>query len=221
MAPNSDKNLLLDPRLIQLGEVFTPAAPIQDADLFSGRHDLLLRMAHAVSQRGMHCILFGERGVGKTSLSNVLPAAMKATGGKLAVASVNCDTTDDYRSLMRKLMQEIISEREIRNIGFGDSSTLASSPLSQNLPADPRPNDVLRLLQSINANTLLILDEFDRVTDQNSVRLMSDTIKTLSDRAVPATFVLVGVADNVDGLPERTPLHRTMLDPSADAPNDN
>ena len=200
MTGKSEPNLLIDPRLFQLGEIFTPAAPVQDADLFSGRRDLLLRIAHAVSQRGMHCILFGERGVGKTSLANVLPAALKTTGAELIVANVNCDTTDDYSSLMHKLMQEIIAEREIQGIGFRNHSTIEQSALSQSLSESPRPNDVRRLMEAIGVNALLILDEFDRIADQDSVRLVSDTIKTLSDRAVPATIVLVGVADNVDEL---------------------
>ncbi len=200
MTETRGRTLPVDPRLVQLGEAFTPAAPIHDADLFSGRNDLLLRIADAVSQQGMHCILFGERGVGKTSLANILPAFLAATGAELVTASINCDTTDDYGNLIRKLMQEIITVQWIRSAGFGKDFTLDQNPLSQSLPDSPRPNDVRLLLQSIDANPLLILDEFDRISDRDCVRLMSDTIKTLSDRAVPATIVLVGVADNVDGL---------------------
>ena len=200
MTETSGRTLPVDPRLVQLGEVFTPATPIQDADLFSGRSGLLLRIADAVSQRGMHCILFGERGVGKTSLANILPSFISATGTELIVASINCDTTDDYASLIHKLLQEISIVQRIQSVGFGEDFTFDQNPLSNSLPDAPRPNDLRLLLQSIDANPLLILDEFDRVADQDSVRLMSDTIKTLSDRAVPATIVLVGVADNVDGL---------------------
>ena len=73
MKANPCSRLPIDPRLVQLGTVFTPATPIQSADLFSGRSDLLLRIADAVNQPGMHCILFGERGVGKTSTSRLSP----------------------------------------------------------------------------------------------------------------------------------------------------
>jgi DNA polymerase III gamma/tau subunit len=54
------------------GEVFTPSAPIDNQALFAGRVNQLNRIIGAVSQRGQHAILFGERGVGKTSLANVL-----------------------------------------------------------------------------------------------------------------------------------------------------
>ena len=144
MKGNNGKIPPVDPRLVQLGEVFTPAAPIQDADLFSGRKGLLVRIAHAVNQRGMHCILFGERGVGKTSLANILPSTLASAGSELVVAAINCDTTDNYQSLMHKLMQEIITEREEPNIGFGNNSTVTQSALSQYLPEKPTPNDVRR-----------------------------------------------------------------------------
>ena len=198
-----DRLPLVDPRIIKLGRIFTPATPIHDADLFSGRRRLFVRIADAINQIGMHCILFGERGVGKTSLINILAEVIEpAVYSEMTVARINCDTNDDYARLMRKLMQEIITIRETPGIGFGNlaSPTQSKVPASDMLPDKPAPNDVLILLQSLPANWLLIVDEFDRLTDTIAIRLMSDTIKVLSDRAVSATFLLVGVATNVDSL---------------------
>jgi predicted AAA+ superfamily ATPase len=59
-------------RFMRSGEVFTPSATIDNQALFAGRVNQLNRIIGAVSQRGQHAILFGERGVGKTSLANVL-----------------------------------------------------------------------------------------------------------------------------------------------------
>ena len=198
---NPGKRLPIDPRLIQLGTVFTPATPIQSADLFSGRSNLLLRIADAVNQRGMHCILFGERGVGKTSLANILPEVIReTTADEVAVASTSCDTSDTYATLMHKLMQEVATVREMNRAGFGDLPSLLENPLSDYLPDQPTPSAMRILLQTHPARWLLIVDEFDRLDDRTSIRLISDTIKTLSDHAVPATMVLVGVADSVEDL---------------------
>ena len=54
---------------------------------------------------------------------------------------------------------------------------------------------------SENARAVLIIDEFDRLS-QGVRRSFADVIKTLSDQAVRATVVLVGVADNVVDLIE-------------------
>jgi hypothetical protein len=47
---------------------------------------------------------------------------------------------------------------------------------------------------------VVIFDEFDRLQDQTAKILIADTVKTLSDYAVDATILLIGVADSVDQL---------------------
>ena len=196
------QNPPVDPRELQLGNAFTPAAPIRDTALFSGRIDLLIRIADAVNQPGMHCILFGERGVGKTSLANIAWQVLtELTDPPIAVAQINCDTTDTYDSLMHKLMGRIVTELEKPRMGFSDEVERRNASLVNFLPEHPSPDDVLTLLQHFPANRLLILDEFDRITAENdTIALVADTIKALSDYAVPATFLLVGAADDVGSL---------------------
>ena len=195
------QKLPVDPRSVQLGNVFTPAAPIRDATLFSGRGDILIRIADAVNQLGMHCILFGERGVGKTSLANIVRLVLaELTMRELAVAQINCDTADDYSSLMRKLMGQIAALQERPRLGFGNSVDQLPTALDSRLPESPAPIDMLNLLRNIPANWLLILDEIDRLVDQHSIALLTDTIKALSDYAVSATFLLVGAASDVGAL---------------------
>ncbi len=60
----------------EIAKVFTPSAPVDDAALFAGRTTQLLKVVNAISQRGQHVVIFGERGVGKTSLSNILYATL-------------------------------------------------------------------------------------------------------------------------------------------------
>jgi hypothetical protein len=55
-----------------LALVYTPGSPIENPDLFSGRDELLVELRRALPVVGVHVVLFGERGVGKTSLWNVL-----------------------------------------------------------------------------------------------------------------------------------------------------
>jgi len=57
---------------IDAGQVFTPAAPIDAESLFAGRNTQIRQVVDAVIQKGQHAIIFGERGVGKTSLANII-----------------------------------------------------------------------------------------------------------------------------------------------------
>jgi hypothetical protein len=47
---------------------------------------------------------------------------------------------------------------------------------------------------------LIVIDEFDRIGDFGSTQLFADLVKTISDDLLRCTLVIVGVADDVDGL---------------------
>src|SRR3989304_4900393 len=63
---------------IEVGGVFSPAAPINERRLFAGRTQQVRRVIDAINQRGQPVLIFGERGVGKTSMANVLRDFLEA-----------------------------------------------------------------------------------------------------------------------------------------------
>lgn len=182
---------------LQAGAVFTPNAPIDELSLFAGRMPQIQRVVDAINQKGQHAILFGERGVGKTSLANMLRSFVSG-GPQVLAPRINCDTTDTFTTVWRKVFSEIDMVQAVSGAGF--------VPHSQDKAVDllgsgetVSPDDVRRALTIMAKDVLpiVILDEFDRL-DQTSKRAIADTIKTLSDHAVAATVVMVGVADSVD-----------------------
>lgn len=186
---------------LRLGAAFSPAAPVNETTLFAGRQQELHEISDAVNQRGMHAVLFGERGVGKTSLANVLPEFLGKAGlSGLGVSRVNCDSLDTYASLWHKALRELQVATQIPMAGFGASSRIEHTGLDNLVGAEPSPEDIRHGLQQLQTRLLFIVDEFDRIQDQDVSRLMADTIKTLSDHSVNATLVVVGVADTVDEL---------------------
>jgi Cdc6-like AAA superfamily ATPase len=157
----------------------------------------MIQVLDAVNQKGQHAIIFGDRGVGKTSLANVLSAFLPPGGNVLAVR-VNCDAGDTFDSLWRKVFSEVQSNEHTEIGGFRTSSQPARLDANEDFVT---PETVRRqLLRWAPKTTLLIvIDEFDRMDDRYRA-IFADTIKTLSDRAVAGTVVLVGVADSVDQL---------------------
>src|SRR5438094_348692 len=82
-------------------EVFSPAAPITRRDFFSGRTDQLEHLLDVVAQRGQHAVVYGERGVGKTSLVTVATSGL--VDRRTITLRVNCDGSDDFISIWRGL----------------------------------------------------------------------------------------------------------------------
>lgn len=187
----------------EAGNVFTPGAPINELELFAGRSEQIDAILNAISQRGYHAILYGERGVGKTSLSNVLSQLLHSRkNSKFLLPRINCDASDTYTTLWRKQFNDIIVTETKMGIGFNADQIEVSRKLVDTLPEQITPDDVRRTLEQLAKGLILvpIFDEFDRVQQGYVSTLMADTIKMLSDYSVAATMVLIGVGDSVDSL---------------------
>jgi len=190
-------------RELRLGEVFTPSAPIDRLGLFAGREQQRRAVLDAILQRGRHAVLFGERGVGKTSLASVLREVLEAAGEFVVAPRVNCDDGDDYSTIWRKAFGDLQFIEHRRSIGFTpELRAIVHSANDMIGTQEPiTPHEVRLLLEQLGAQALLvvIVDEFDRVADRLGIQF-SDTIKMLSDQTVPATLVLVGVGESVSAL---------------------
>ena len=179
----------------EITEAFSPGAPVQERDLFSGRASQIASLEDAVNQRGRHAIVYGERGVGKTSLANVLPLIMRRPNKELIYVRVNADPTDSFFSLWKKVFKRMSYV----------TSTLQGSVtkrISEDFASELAPDDVQLVLSEFSNNhmPIIVLDEFDRIKDGTATQLVADTIKALSDYSVNATIVVVGVAENVSTL---------------------
>ena len=180
------------------GSVFTPGAPINEKDLFAGRAEQVEKIVDVVSQRGCHAILYGERGVGKTSLSNMI-AAFLARRLAFVISRTNCNISDSFSSLWTKALKDIEASRRQPQVGF---SGQRPAPPPASASEAMTPDGVRRALQELSttASLIIIFDEFDRIRNTDVITAMADTIKALSDNSVNATILIIGVADSVNDL---------------------
>jgi type II secretory pathway predicted ATPase ExeA len=182
---NGDADLTNDlakiQRVARVAQAFTPSAPVSRLDMLAGRADQILEVASAAAQRGRHVALYGERGVGKTSLANVLHEFFTADDlPNFQAAIVNCSTDDNYGTLWARIMAEIGID------GPNDYEI--------------QPDGIRRVLAELDTPALIVIDELDRLEDDMALTLNADTIKALSDHAVPSTVVMVGVARSIGDL---------------------
>jgi Cdc6-like AAA superfamily ATPase len=188
-------------RIARLTQVLRPGAPIDRFDLFRGRSKQLLRVNQAVNGSGRHAVIFGERGVGKTSLAAVSAELLSAHG---FAVRVNCDGANDFQGIWQNVIDVLVMQDALprqRPLGFHEAIEKTVEILSFGDLTPGRVRQALRVLSEPEP-AVLFLDEFDRVTDHDARSLLADTIKGLSDQLIGATLVIVGVADDVDALIE-------------------
>lgn len=53
-------------------EIFTPSRPVRTMDLLRGRDGNVRRLIEILNTPGQHALLFGDRGVGKSSIANIV-----------------------------------------------------------------------------------------------------------------------------------------------------
>lgn len=174
-------------RIYDAIDAFSPGAPIDDLNLLAGRAKQIDQMLDAVLQRGQHAILYGERGVGKSSLANTFSTKLIGPTRTRSCIHINCDPSDNFTRLCRKIFRRLTSNGE----NLGDKYI-----------NDIYPDDLVYELSEFPLNTfpIIILDEFDKLTEGETPTFIANTIKHLSDRSIRTTIIIVGVADSVDGL---------------------
>lgn len=183
----------------EAADLFSPAAPIDEKDLFAGRREQIDKMLEAVWEKGKHAVLFGERGVGKTSLGKVFSAMFPKTLRHILAVREQVDPSDDFSSIWRKVFKDL----RVRRVDTPDGT---HEPLANDYPGEIQPDDIRREFADIfssNDVPIIVIDEFDKARDSNDKRiheLMANTVKHLSDYSVNATIILIGVADDVNDL---------------------
>ena len=177
----------------EASQLFSPSTPLSESDLFAGRSSQIEKMFEATSERGKHVILFGERGVGKTSLAKLFSNFFPKTLRHIIAVREQCDPTDNFSSIWRKVFKDIYVRME-------EDGSQVTRPISDTLNDILTPDDVRRQLDGLftpNQVPIVVIDEFDKVEDREASALMANTIKSLSDYGVNVTIILVGVADSI------------------------
>ena len=180
----------------EINEAFSPGSPIRARTELAGRTEQIQRLTDIMLRAGEHAIVFGERGVGKTSIARTFHAGLNTATRRVQEVAINCVEDDTYTDLWRRVLKRATP----------DNSNVTSD---KSYPGEITPDDVDFELGRFSKNDipLIIFDEFDRVADEKTKSLMTDTIKLLSDSPSHAKILLVGVADDVEDIISR---HRSL-----------
>lgn len=187
-------------KLVLLNQVFSPSTPIQEKDFFFGRMSQLEKIIEAINEKGQHAILYGERGVGKTSLANT----MNKSFTNVFPVKVTCDRKDSFKSLWESAFEKIQFSKTTSGIGFNAEKMTEIVDMEEHIATiqNLKTNHIITLLNSFGEDfkLMFIFDEFDNINNEKTRASFADLIKSLSDNNLNTTIILVGIADNIESL---------------------
>ncbi|MES2492648.1 MAG: ATP-binding protein [Pseudomonadota bacterium] len=201
----------LDRLRAKLRRAFTPSQPVSNVAMFAGRSAIVTRLIRGIEDQQLHVVIYGERGIGKTSLLRVL--GRLADEAKYIVCYTSCGEGSSFSDLFRSIASSIPllfhSEYEPTQAEIESGGTLADLLP----PGEITPHQVSDLFARLSSTrVLVILDEFDRSPSGAFRRMIAELIKNLSDRSTRVQVVIAGVAGNLAELIEHIPsIRRNIL----------
>lgn len=198
-------------------KVFTPGAPMSTRTFFFGREQSIVDMRRSIKRPGIHPIVIGDRGVGKTSLANLV---LKDT--RLPTYRLNCNkhmTYDNFAHALLDLLEvngnqiELIDSEHLKvdgslkpmGVGVGTSGEKRHTERRKGIGAIRM--DPWRLfceIRKLDRKVVIVLDEYDAIPSSAAQfhSGIADLIKTFADNAdtCDSRLVVVGVARSAGDL---------------------
>ena len=199
-------------RRARLLNAYAPTRPVTDPRLFAGRTGIVKALIHALEEQRFHVVIYGERGVGKTSLLHLLSQAAK--DARYLVAYIDCGQASEFDETFRALAAHIPL---MYHAAYGPTSvesergdTLASLLGSQPITVG---SAIDALAKIEGTRVLLILDDFDHSGSDDFRNKVAEFLKSLSDQAaVHVQALIAGVSAELAELVGHVPsLHRHVL----------
>jgi Cdc6-like AAA superfamily ATPase len=189
----------------ELSEVYSRNDPITEPKLFSGRRELLTHLQTYLSpgMTGVNFVFYGDRGVGKTSLVNILFS-------EYVVKRHTCSANDDFVSIFLSILSDLgeqftdeerrVLEKTGLSLGAGTVSPIQTSVQEKTSSEhSQRPvasqsldlNFVLKKLQNIQRELdVIFLDEFQNIKRLEIQTQIIEVVKGLADARMKPMIVI-------------------------------
>jgi hypothetical protein len=193
-----------------LADFLTPARAISSPQHLKGREKKLTQIDRAFNSPGKHVFIYGDRGVGKTSLAQT--AAFIRQSADAEPIRVACGGADFFRTVKDAVSQalpiNIGRDRKIEEklkIGIGGFGyELGKTIVEGAVPDVGSVNEAANLLRFVghvcSRAPVIIFDEFDQIEADIDKKRCADIIKQVSDRGINARFIICGIGSSLEEL---------------------
>lgn len=193
-----------------MSQAFTPSQPVSSINRFAGRAALLSRVIRAIEDQQLHVVIYGDRGIGKTSLMRVVSEL--ARRARYVVHFTSCGEQSEFSETFRAVASQIQLLYDGK-VAPGTDDVERGGTLADRLPTgDFTVSQLTAVFEAISGTRVLILlDEFDRAESPRFRASVAELIKNLSDRSIRVQIIIAGVASNLTELIAHIPSIRRNI----------
>ena len=196
-------------------DIFTHTHPVKTIELLFGRTDEIRQIIESLNQPGQSILLFGDRGVGKTSLASISPFIAKSVSPIDHIIIKSCTSEDNFNSIFSHFLSalKIDTPKKIKktrssalnaeaNAGFAKGGGESSRSEEREYEyGNLTVSDVATKVKDFNA--VFVIDEADAINNISDKHKIGELIKHISDIRINVRILLSGISevgsDIIDG----------------------
>lgn len=196
----------------QLGKVVFPSRPIRSVQHLMGRDDELETIHRALCQPGRHIFIFGDRGVGKSSLGATAAYQYQSSDAEPVFVAGSVD--DTFKTIIANIANQALGKSRLEttkrheNVGFewrglkwGCGIEISATEVASQIQS---VGDATELLKQVAARhsekPIVVVDEFDAISDIEERNKFASLLKQLGDQSVSLKFIFTGIGKTLDEL---------------------
>lgn len=196
----------------KLNEVVSPAQPIRSIEHLFGRQEELSRIEKALFAPGRHIFIYGDRGVGKSSVAATAANQFQSSDARYIDSAGAPDAT--LRSIIANIAYQALKASRVRKNKVSKNASIdlrylkigiAEESAVHDLHTEIRSlRDAIEILREValihSERPIVVIDEFDRIRDPAERNIFGDLVKQLGDMDVGIKFIFTGVAKSLDDI---------------------
>jgi uncharacterized protein len=210
LPQDSEEREALHRRVVET--IFVPSSPIRVLDQLRGRERLYARTLETLEIPGRSAFIYGERGVGKSSLA--ITAAQGFNHSDKDPIRVVCHPSITFGRLVGQIAKRMHDQlgdgnkaKKTTEIGLKTSLLTIMQRIESTTEDPPKNidvNDAVELLEGLmpksRINRVIVVDELDEAKLPEFRADLAFFIKQLGDHQARLKFIFAGIAENVSEL---------------------
>ena len=195
-----------------LAVALSPAQPVRTSEKLKGRESELEDIDRALSAPGRNIFIYGDRGVGKSSLGATAAYEYQSADNKPIIVGGSPNETFD--SIIANIANQAMSYSRTTSVKEQSSLSLEWRGLKWQQGREVSAKDVKEQLRTIgdavellgevasvhSTRPIVLIDEFDTIPEAEDRNRFAALLKALGDREVDLKFIFTGVGRSLEGL---------------------